>query len=381
MRVERTDDRLTCRPPVLKTGTVTGRQTLPFSIAHQMLSGSHERSITIHVGAQAKVLLAKVLLALGKPVQRRFGNFRSAAVEYRPMTPTGRRLAFAQLDVFSSEPLAGNALAVFSDATGLSSDEMQNIARETNLSETTFIFPRDAAAEREHGVRVRIFTTQEELPFAGHPTLGTAFFLRGTKPTAEVVLDLNVGRVPVRFESQPGEPVFGEMTQVDPKFGATHDRETVVRATGLRDGDIDPSLPVQTVSTGVPFIVVPLRGLATSRDLQLDAKGSKDYLSRADGKFFYFVTRETVDPAARLHARMIFYNGEDPATGSAAGCAAAWMAAHGVAQPDERVLIEQGIEMKRPSRIFVRASKKDNRVVNVRVGGNAVEVMRGEFAF
>jgi trans-2,3-dihydro-3-hydroxyanthranilate isomerase len=297
------------------------------------------------------------------------------------MTPTSRRLAFAQLDVFSSEPLAGNALAVVSDATGLSSDEMQNIARETNLSETTFIFPRDAATEREHGVRVRIFTTQEELPFAGHPTLGTAFFLRGTKPTAEVVLDLNVGRVPVRFESQPGEPVFGEMTQVDPKFGATHDRETVVRATGLRDGDIDPSLPVQTVSTGVPFIVVPLRGLATSRDLQLDAKGSKDYLSRADGKFFYFVTRETVDPAARLHARMIFYNGEDPATGSAAGCAAAWMAAHGVAQPDERVLIEQGIEMKRPSRIFVRASKKDNRVVNVRVGGNAVEVMRGEFAF
>ena len=297
------------------------------------------------------------------------------------MTPTSRRLAFAQLDVFSSEPLAGNALAVVSDATGLSSDEMQNIARETNLSETTFIFPRDAATEREHGVRVRIFTTQEELPFAGHPTLGTAFFLRGTKPTAEVVLDLNVGRVPVRFESQPGEPVFGEMTQVDPKFGATHDRETVVRATGLRDGDIDPSLPVQTVSTGVPFIVVPLRRLATSRDLQLDAKGSKDYLSRADGKFFYFVTRETVDPAARLHARMIFYNGEDAATGSAAGCAAAWMAAHGVAQPDERVLIEQGIEMKRPSRIFVRASKKDNRVVNVRVGGNAVEVMRGEFAF
>ena len=96
------------------------------------------------------------------------------------MTPTSRRLAFAQLDVFSSEPLAGNALAVFSDATGLSSDEMQDIARETNLSETTFIFPRDAATEREHGVRVRIFTIQEELPFAGHPTLGTAFFLRGT---------------------------------------------------------------------------------------------------------------------------------------------------------------------------------------------------------
>jgi trans-2,3-dihydro-3-hydroxyanthranilate isomerase len=93
---------------------------------------------------------------------------------------------------------------------------------------------------------------------------------------------------------------------------------------------------------------------------------------------FYFVTRETTDPAARLHARMMFYNGEDPATGSAAGCAAAWMVAHGVAEPEERSLIEQGIEMRRPSRIFVRAGFEDNRIVNVRVGGNAVEVLRGE---
>jgi trans-2,3-dihydro-3-hydroxyanthranilate isomerase len=294
------------------------------------------------------------------------------------MTASPRRYSFAQYDVFTSQTLTGNALSVFGDATGLTPDEMQALARETNLSETTFVFPRDAASEREHGIRVRIFTVQEELPFAGHPTLGTAFFLRGTTQAPEVVLDLNVGRVPVRFEEQDGQPAFGEMTQADPTFGATHDRETVVRAAGLRDGDIDPSLPIQTVSTGLPFIIVPLRGLATIRELHLDAKGAKEYLSRADGRFFYFVTRETVDRDARLHARMIFYNGEDPATGSAAGCAAAWMAAHGVAKPDERVLIEQGIEMKRPSRIFVRAGKKDNRVVNVRVGGNAVEIMRGE---
>ena len=110
-------------------------------------------------------------------------------------------------------------------------------------------------------------------------------------------------------------------------------------------------------------------------------KGSDEYLQRSGGKFFYFVSRETVDPAARLHARMMFYNGEDPATGSAAGCAAAWMVAHGVAQPEEHVLIEQGIEMKRPSRIFVRASRQDDRVVNVRVGGNVVEVLRGEVTF
>jgi trans-2,3-dihydro-3-hydroxyanthranilate isomerase len=90
------------------------------------------------------------------------------------------------------------------------------------------------------------------------------------------------------------------------------------------------------------------------------------------------VARETVDPEAHLHARMLFYNGEDPATGSAAGCTAAWMVAHGVAKPDQRVLIEQGIETQRPSRIFVRAARRDNRIVNVRVGGNAIEVMRGE---
>ena len=161
-----------------------------------------------------------------------------------------------------------------------------------------------------------------------------------------------------------------------------HDRETVVRATSLRDGDIDPSLPIQTVSTGLPFTIVPLRGLDVMRRLQVDlATVRPSICSIGGGKFFYFVTRETVDPAARLHARMLFYSGEDPATGSAAGCATAWMVAHGVAQPDEHVLIEQGVEMLRPSRIFVRASRRDNRVVNVRVGGNAVEVLRGEVFF
>jgi trans-2,3-dihydro-3-hydroxyanthranilate isomerase len=292
-----------------------------------------------------------------------------------------RQFPFVQLDVFSSKPLEGNALAVFLDGRGLSDEQMQALAREMNLSETTFILPRDAATERERGVRVRIFTVAEELPFAGHPTLGTAFVLRGSSGAREIVLDLKVGKVPVRFEEVPGQPVFGEMTQLDPEFGPVHDREAVVRAAGLRDGDVDPSLPIQTVSTGVPFTVVPLRGLEIVRRLRTDVPGSAEYLEQSGGKFFYFVARETVDSAARLHARMMFYNGEDPATGSAAGCAAAWMVAHGVAQPDERVLIEQGIEMRRPSRIFVRAARMDNRVVNVRVGGNVFEVLRGDVSF
>jgi trans-2,3-dihydro-3-hydroxyanthranilate isomerase len=308
----------------------------------------------------------------------------------------------AQWDVFSSRPLEGNSLAVFFDGRGLSDAEMQSIAKEMNLSETTFILPSDGHAaagdteiERERGVRVRIFTVHEELPFAGHPTLGTAFALRGQTGAHEVKLHLNVGTVPVRFDDGPkdsgakkasgqasGQPAFAEMTQMDPVFGASHSREAVAQATGLRIEDFDDSVPIQTVSTGLPYTVTPLKSLAGIRNLRLDMSRAAEYLAKTDAKFFYFVTRETEDREARLHARMLFYNGEDPATGSAAGCAAAWMVAHGVAKPDEQVLIEQGLEMKRPSRIFVRASsdssRDHNRIVNVRVGGNAVEVLRGE---
>jgi trans-2,3-dihydro-3-hydroxyanthranilate isomerase len=286
-----------------------------------------------------------------------------------------------QIDVFTDQALAGNALAVCLDGRALTTEQMQGIARETNLSETTFILPRGPKVEHEHGIRVRIFTVSEELPFAGHPTLGTAFVLRGSSGSSEVKLELNVGLVPVRFEEAAGQPIFGEMTQVDPQFVAQHDREAVAKGIGLALEDLDPGLPVETVSTGLPYTITPIRSLAALRDLRIDPSRAGDYLARSGGKFFYFVSRETVDRNARLHARMLFYGNEDPATGSAAGCTAAWMVAHGVAQPDERVLIEQGIEMKRPSKIFVRASKTGNRVVNVRVGGNAVEVMRGELIF
>jgi trans-2,3-dihydro-3-hydroxyanthranilate isomerase len=286
-----------------------------------------------------------------------------------------------QVDVFTDRALTGNALAVCLDGRGLTTDQMQAVARETNLSETTFILPGDAESERQNAVRVRIFTVQEELPFAGHPTLGTAFVMRGTRSDPEIKLALNVGLVPVRFEDPAGQPALGEMTQVDPQFVTRHDRDEVAKATGLSVEDLDPELPIETVSTGLPFTVTPVRSLAVLRDLRIDPIRTGRYLAQSGGRFFYFVCRETVDPSARLHARMLFYGGEDPATGSAAGCTAAWMVAHGIAQPDERVLIEQGIEMKRPSRILVRASRTDNRVVNVRVGGNAIEIMRGEFAF
>src|SRR4051812_18259851 len=277
-------------------------------------------------------------------------------------TATPKRYSFVQLDVFTSRPLEGNQLAVFTDARGLSDADMQALAREMNLSETTFVFPRDAETEAREGVRVRIFTTQEELDFAGHPTLGTAAALRasrGAKAADEIALHLNVGKIPVTFSTGADGLAFGEMRQRDPQFGSTHSREEVARAAGLSVDDIDSELPIQTVSTGVLFTMVPLRRRETLRNLNFNFAQAADYLERSDTKFFYFVCREVTGfpgeaAGARLHARMIFYNGEDPATGSAAGCCAAWMARHGVAKSDEQVLIAQGLEMQRPSFIHVR---------------------------
>jgi trans-2,3-dihydro-3-hydroxyanthranilate isomerase len=288
--------------------------------------------------------------------------------------------------------LEGNQLAVIADGSSLSDAEMQALAKEMNFSETTFILPRDAATERERGVRVRIFTVNEELPFAGHPTLGTAMVLRenalrenalrsnasqNNGEVAEIALDLNVGRIPVRFSTRDGLP-FGMMTQRDPEFGQKHSREDVARAASLAVDDIAADVPIQTVSTGNPFIMVPLRSLKVLQNLAPTWANMKSYLEKTEARFFYFVSREAVNPEAKLQTRMIFYNGEDPATGSAAGPCAAWAVKYGVVPPDQQVLLEQGVEMNRRSRIFFSASRQDDKIVNVRVGGHAVEVIRGE---
>jgi len=314
-------------------------------------------------------------------------------------TLSKRRFSFIQLDVFTSVPLEGNQLAVFTDARGLTDQEMQALAKETNLSETTFIFPRDGATERERGVRVRIFTVDEEMHFAGHPTLGTAMVLRnialrnqalrnqafqdqafqnqGANAAEEIALDLNVGRIPVRFSMRDGLP-FGVMTQRQPEFGGTHSREDVARATGLALEDIADDLPIQTVSTGNAFAMVAVKSLAVLEKLAPTWTTMKAYLARSDAKFFYFVSREAANPETKLQARMIFYNGEDPATGSAAGPCIAWAVRYGVVPSAEQVVLEQGVEMKRRSRIFLSAEREGDRIVNVRVGGHAVEVVRGE---
>ena len=300
-----------------------------------------------------------------------------------------RAYEFVQLDVFTQRPLEGNPLAVFPDARGLSDAEMQAVAREMNLSETTFILPREAAVEVREGKKVRIFTVEAELPFAGHPTLGTALYLYAsesdqTKP-AEINLDLKAGKIPVRFtansentglERVDGQ-VFGEMRQRDPEFGMPLSREDVARVVGIAVHEISPEWPIQPVSTGLTFTVVPFRNQQTLSDLKFSYIQAAEFLRDSGANFFYFLCPERRDGRLNARARMFFYGGEDPATGSAAGCAASWMVQHGVAKSDEQAVIRQGVECRRPSEMHVSATREGERVTNVRVGGYAVEILRG----
>ncbi len=300
-----------------------------------------------------------------------------------------RTYEFVQLDVFTQTPLSGNPLAVFPDARGLTDAEMQALAREMNLSETTFIFPRDGAIEALEGKKVRIFTVEAELPFAGHPTLGTALYLYASesnqKKPAEITLDLKAGKIPVRFtansENAGGDrvdgQVFGEMRQRDPEFGTPLSREDVARVIGIEVDEIPSEWPIQPVSTGLTFTIVPFRNRQTLSDLKFSYIQAADFLRDTGANFFYFLCPERREGRLEARARMFFYGGEDPATGSAAGCAASWMLRHGVANSDEQVVIRQGIECRRPSEMHVRATREGQRVTDVRVGGYAVEILRG----
>jgi trans-2,3-dihydro-3-hydroxyanthranilate isomerase len=295
-----------------------------------------------------------------------------------------RSFEYAVVDVFAERPLEGNALAIFTDARGLSTAEMQSLARETNLSETTFIVPRAAEVERERGVQVRIFTAREELEFAGHPTLGTASWLYLNRPEVQVggsiTLDLRVGPIKIAFDAQQdGVGIFGTMTQNDATFGEVHDRSAVAAAIGLTPEELDTSLPVQTVSTGMAFCIVPLGSLEIASRLAIPQGLAQAYLETRDAKFFYCVTRADSSGSADWHARMQFYNGEDPATGSAAGCAIAYLVRHGAAASGQLLLLEQGVEMLRPSRIHVQATFKEGLIRDVRVGGRTIPIASGRF--
>ncbi len=291
------------------------------------------------------------------------------------------------LDVFAERPLEGNPLAVFHDGRSLSGTEMQAIARETNLSETTFVLPSDDPEEdRQHGVRVRIFTTQEELPFAGHPTLGTASWLhlhhgpvRGAK---EITLRLNVGPIRVSFtEKAHAIGVYATMQQNDPVFGEEQSTADVARIINLDESSFLAEYTPQSVSTGNAFCIVALRSVEALSTLAIPQKEATEWLRERKIRWFYCIAPEDADAlqAGRWRTRMQFYGGEDPATGSAAGPCIAWLVKKGLVRPERSATITQGVEILRPSRIIAQASLDDSRVHAVLVGGRTIPVAEGSF--
>ena len=294
-------------------------------------------------------------------------------------------LDYFVVDVFTRTALAGNPLAVVMNTCGLTTERMQAIAREFNLSETTFVERRDATVEQAEGVRVRIFTTREELQFAGHPTLGTASVLKLFAPDTlagdTVTLAENVGPIPVRF---PGGGLFGEMTQRDPEFGAELNPAAVSRLIGLNEDDLDPRLAPQVVSTGTAVAIVALRSADALAQLKVDQDEATPWLRERGARWFYVLgpTGEQ-DPAWR--ARMQFFGGEDPATGSAAGCAISYLVGRGAVAPRERIVLRQGVEIARSSDLVLSAEigigsteKALPRVTDVRVAGSTVLVAKGQ---
>jgi len=291
-----------------------------------------------------------------------------------------RRLHYHLVDVFTDRAFGGNPLAVVTNGRGVREETMQAVAKEFNLSETTFVLPPD---DPRHDWRVRIFTPSSELPMAGHPTVGTAFVLarehlipRGGRET-NVIFEEGVGPVPVRVEFENGEPSFAEMSQPPPKFGPRLEgrRQAVAAMLSLEAEDIDEGLPVEVVSCGVPFLYVPLRSLDAARR----ARPRADLIERASDEHgvppqVFVFTREVEGAGSTVHSRM-FAPGmgitEDPATGAASGPLGCYLVRYGLVEcdPAAEVVSEQGIEMGRPSYVRIRIERRGDDMTAVRVGG------------
>lgn len=288
---------------------------------------------------------------------------------------------FYILDVFAEEKYAGDQLAVVADAGGLSDVEMQKIAKEMNYSETTFILSQD---EQGGGYDVRIFTPEIEVPFAGHPTLGTAFVIQQeivSKPVATVNLNLKVGQIPVTFNYDGLQPGILWMKQIEPTFGDVVEPGPVSEVLGIAENDIDERFPIQDVSTGLPFIIVPLKSLDAVKRVKVVREKYLQFIENRYAKAILVFCPETYHPENDVNARVFAdYAGvpEDPATGSANGCLAGYLAKYRYFGSDKiDVRVEQGYEIGRPALLYLRAEDKDGPI-DVCVGGKVVMVAKGE---
>ncbi len=292
------------------------------------------------------------------------------------------KLIFHIVDVFAEEKYAGNQLAVVRDTQELSTSEMQMVAREMHFSETSFIL---SDKKREGGFDVRIFTPEEELPFAGHPTLGTAYVISQEiikKQTDKVILNLKVGQIPVTITHSDGKPDVLWMRQKHPTFGTIHDVKTIADTLDLEVVDIDPAFPIQDVSTGISAIIVPLRTLSAVKRTRTDRDKYFELVKNTEAKSILVFCPETYHRQNHLNVRVFvdFYGiPEDPATGSANGCLAAYLVKHKYfAQDRINIRVEQGYEIKRHSLLLLKAALGKDGRIDVDVGGKVVPVAKGE---
>lgn len=292
-----------------------------------------------------------------------------------------KSLNFYIADVFTEEKYAGNQLAVVRNAGGLDSGEMQKIAQEMNYSETTFIL---SDTERDHGYDVRIFTPKEEVPFAGHPTLGTAYIIRKEimqRPCESLNLNLKVGKIPVSFSYLDGEPDVLWMKQVQPKFGLTFNPEPIAEVLNIDAPEINSRYLIQEVSTGLPFIIVPLKTLESIKKCRINQEKLLELVKNTEAKAILVFSPETYHQAQDLNVRVfVDYYGipEDPATGSGNGCLAGYLVKYryfGGEKIDLR--IEQGYEIGRPSLLLLKAEQVGD-LINIQVGGKVVMIAKGE---
>ena len=307
-----------------------------------------------------------------------------------------KKCAYVRVDVFAKKPFGGNPLAVFHDAAGLTTREMQLLAKEMNLSETTFVLPPTKSSGAD--AKVRIFTPDMEIPYAGHPTIGTFFVLakdgklRVSEGKTTVKMEARAGVLPVEIHRSKGAIRKVVTIQKKPEFGDEfNDIGLLAEALSTSKKEFDlRRMPPQTVSTGLPWLIVPLRSRKAVQEATVNPSAFKDVVARLPGNIVdvYVTSLDPVDTRATAHSRGFFMASgsvlEDPATGSASGDLGAYLVHRGLVDAKRRVRIvnEQGFEIGRPSRIEVEVdTSSDGAIEAVRVGGSVVEVMRGVAQF
>ncbi|MCY8935286.1 PhzF family phenazine biosynthesis protein [Peribacillus frigoritolerans] len=289
------------------------------------------------------------------------------------------RINYSIVDVFSNGKYTGNQLAVFKNAGNIPDKEMQQIAKEINFSETTFIL---SDSKNDGGYDVRIFTPNEEVPFAGHPTIGTAYIIQNEvleAPLDNIILNFKGGQITVSFNNQ--EELLW-MKQNQPTFGRILDTDKISEVLNIHKENIDDRFPIQEVSTGLPVLVVPLKSLEAVKKVKINREKYFELIEHMDAKAIMVFSPETYDSKNDLNVRdFADYYGipEDAATGSSNGCLAAYLVKYGYFERSEiDIRVEQGYEIERPSLLFLKASD-DNGEIDVHVGGKVVKIAQGEW--